>query len=51
MSTYQIESISGIILGEYQGETEEEAVDAMWDDADAAPEHRYPKNLIVTEID
>lgn len=36
---------SGMSLGLYEGRTEEEAIEAMWDDAGAAPEDRDADDL------
>ena len=46
MNLYQISVIStGVILGHYLGENEDEAINAMHDDAKAAPEQRNADDL------
>lgn len=46
MNLYQISVIStGVILGHYLGENEDEAINAMHDDARATPEQRNADDL------
>lgn len=59
MNTYRIENTnSGLILGEYQGETKEQALDAMARDAGYKDYADFrtqvgddrPSNLLVTKV-
>ena len=49
--TYRITSkTGGMVLGDFEGRDEREAIEAMWEDANAAPEHRDAEDLDVREV-
>ena len=50
MPTYQIESQAGVILGQWSGETEQDAIDAMNAEV-GTHEHCDDSELIVFEVE